>query len=854
MLDSGIATQVFSAIKNSGANMEAFTKQFGSLSAEQRDSFLNNAATKFNINITSPAPETASLSQPQGPGPAEGELSPEQASSLPNRARAVGAIAGNTASFGIGQRVAAATEAITVPKSIMDDRSMWDRFKSNYDEIMRRGTKNVADVQAEAPGVNIPYLGRMDVVGTLGTGIGYAALAKGPLNALNFTGGALKTALSVGAQVGSAEGISQGFNAMEAIANGADSRQVATDYLKSVGTSAGASAVLAGGVRAAASPIKSTINAAGALEPALKLYADWKATKLAPEAQTLIANAEKASSIKSTSDARAKIATLNRGVAQIYSDVSKSLDQALLEQGQNLSPYVESFATQTKAALNDFAKQAVVAMDSQRPATNVLQDNLKQIASIMNNVVDTAQKSFGQELDNIAAKAPQGAKINLTPAINDFKSEMAGIDGSGIVIDRNWNVTFAPGMPPSSYEFLNKIVHTQELGIKDAILLKQDIGRTIPWSAGRDMSPGYSALTNLWNSIATKIEDPKVIGEGAVEHYKSIKDGYRQVMGVAGDATSAAKALGKASQWADEESFMGHLTSARNALDNADRLSKNLSSNGNPLNIFDAGQQAHIRDSLKALRQTIDINSVSDSNKAYNALSEMAKKYSFEDLSPQADKIKSLLDKTDIPAQFEDFRQQQEIASVIKDALDDPMNGKKVSAAKDYIGKYSGTAKPEISALLDRAAMAERIRNDTVASNIISAIKDMGSVDPDKVKSLDLALHLEPKLANLLSDAKIAEAYIQQNPKLFPSKMPTIGISGAAALMHHPVVAGISVAAMGLYDTLSNPTAALLFAERAKLKSPLLSPSTLNHFSAVANFAGRAVKLSKSKGSNATQQ
>lgn len=782
-----------------------------------------------------------------------GTVIPDDQTTTLDKVRAVGAIAGNTGTFGIGQRVAAGAEAAVdtiKDRSILDDKSVISRWKASYDEIMQRGKQNVAQAIDETS-ATLPVIGKVSPLGVLGTGIGYAL---NPISRLTAaTGGVLTTAISAGTTVGAVEGGTNFLDGLEAIANGANPHEVTQSFVENTAKAAGSAALLAGTIRLATSPVA----VAG---KSLKEWALKRAPNLNPDAQVLIENAARAP--KSSLAAQEALDGHVAEIAKIYTDVNTALKEGLEQPqvsstGRKLSAYVEDWGTDAQKALNTQAASLLSDIQSKAPSRTVLQEHLGAVAGLMENIQDMAQKTYGQELEAIAAKVP-GKSIDLTEEISAFKQEYANIPGSGVALkagDASETLQIGSHASPVLRKFLNEVSAATKPTFKQAVMLKQKLGQMIPWSRGQQIDPRNAALVSLWNGISDKLGDETVIGREAATHYSTIRDAYKDMLGISGDAVRAAKSLGKAAQYTDNEMFDGRLTTTLKTIENANVVAKQLGSAQNPLVIFDAPQQQIIRSALEDVRKSLDIRQVAKQTIARDALKEMATKSSYDDLSKNAAKIKELVgDVTQLDAAREAL-DKRGIADVILNAVKNPLDKKAVSAAHEYIGAYAGTAKGEISNLLNRAAMIERTENLTTVNNVSKALK-AGNLDPSELAATRLTLKLEPRIADIVADSKIAQAYLNENPSLvrtLTGRSPEavtadVAIPTAIGLAMHSTPAGFAAAvSMGMIRMLQNPTAALLFAERNGLSKSFFNPQTLIRVSQIASFAGKAVRLSNAQ-------
>ncbi len=779
----------------------------------------------------------------------------EEAASFGFQTKAALARTGNIAGFTIPQKLSAVVESTIdlafSDKSLLDDRDLKTRFKQTYKEIIQRGDENL-DRAFEA---NLLTQG-------IATGVGYylnpaARALRGSKLALKLGESIFGTATVVGLEVAAVEGGEASINTLSRVATGEKLGAAALDEFKEAGLETLIGFAAGGALKFSTAPVKAVAAGVGkTLKTVIEPIANLRKGNLNKEARVLIDNYKKATSTPNKARAEQTLEKAQQDVSQAYKDLQDVVAIDVETIAADVRPSVATYQANLKNVVNIQARDMVEAMAKKTPEG--VQKNLSKTAKIVDKLHNTAQHNYGVELDEIATFT-KGKTINLKDSINSFYTALADtgdailVDG-GILLDKVTKqqlkkvVTFING----------DLAKTGQVTWRQAAELKQVLGKLVKWGRNVELDEGEQALKQLWFDIAETLDNPEILGKAA-GRYKLLKNSYREVMEISGDAARASRSLSRFGNYEDT-AFLKRLNNSMRQLEELDRISTTLAKNKKPIAAFPKEDVQFIKKTLQDTRRLHDINRVGKHNKAVSTLKKLAKEGT-DVTDDNIEAIRRLVETVESVDAVKVAAKEFDISKVIMDVVDDPFNKPKLTKARQYIKDYAGPAKGDLEQLLNRAAQYDRLGGtlpNVNHRNIINLVESGNIAAPGEVKAMRLGMKMDSRIGDILADADFARAFIKENPSVIrtitkPGLQGTeVGI-GAISLAGEPFLAATAGVLLALWRTIQNPTALLLLSERLVQKQAM-NPKLAQELSRIARWsAGTITALSRQEGQDADQ-
>jgi len=716
--------------------------------------------------------------------------------------------------FDIPFKTAAVIEG--VKSTVMDDtskndRGILERFKEHYNARLESSHAALENLQENSS----------PILNALSTGVkfyyGGKKLGINPGKFIPKDAGIIGTGLGLGAEVGIIAGVENAIDELSQITTmGKDVRGAAKDLALHTGIEAGTAALTAGTIKGASGPIK---NVAGGLllEPASKLLVGTRRLikKLNPTQETILKNLENLP--KNREEAKAVVNEATQTITKYLKDSSDVIDEGVSKASAETLPLVEDFAMQQKNLFNmaarDVRDQLVKNIPKDIPKT------VETARAAVEKFSAQAGKNFGRELDDIAANSgKQNLKIDLKDSSEGF---LQGLADAGLGTMENGKIRLVDSQAVGLESFLNNEVNGFTLKPKtlmEAVRFKQRLGAIIDWSREGRSTEAMQRMIKLYDNVDQKIFNE--LPPALQTRYSTMNNSFKEIIGMSGDLKRVSKNLGRLQ--AQAETGLNDIGSADVLRDMSTALktSKELYGTSlkfadeNPIGMF---SEQEILGMKRLFEDTKKLYNISNASKFSNLEKSLFKlgRQGVSALDDNLDTIKQYVDLYDLQKQMEQTIKQQDLLKPIQDALINPRSKGSVTKALAMIDRYGGEGKTQIKDVLNRAASFQR--KTGLSKEVKNLLSGIGEVDPEIEKQILIATRTNPQIEKLLTDARVADAFLKTMPdlrKIFTNPRSAFGELAPLIPVSMGPFGQAATVAIYMFRLMSKPEAFRVFAHR----------------------------------------
>lgn len=820
-VDKQIAEQVLNhLITVKGVDPNTLDKDLASLSPEERDEFILDGYRR----ISQKAPEAPSpISGPDVKVIKEkGDPGYEELSPMESIQSAAASFVNESPVGRVGRRLTETYEAgvqtLTEPKSLVETRSFKQRFQDNWKAIVERNEQNLSKAERVQPGIQ-----------TLSGIAGYVA---DPLmNKLGPISGAVLGPSTKGS-----------VDYVMKVAQGMDSKQALKEELSNTAVESGS--MIAG---------YGLLKGAGALasKTARTKPIQWLAERAKPSLtkadQAVIEYSDKIASVfKNPKDAAKQMPELKQDLARRLVEAQQVVNKSLPEDIRSANPLLDQEYTTITGLLKNQADEIASVLKKERPRQEELIGQVQKLSNLFKNYSKIASNNFERELDDISGLVPADAKLDFKSPINGFFEKLTSL-GIGDTKGGKFVLSQADtGKYGKVADLLNQLNKAENVNFKEGSQLVSKLGNLVSFLPDDKLGNADVAVKQLWKDLVNTLQDQNVLGDLA-PRYTTLRSSYAMFKEGLGEVDAASKFFTKDLEKATPEAFLKRLNDVVKATE-SEATQEAL--NKNAMGIFTEPEKQILNTFLRDAKQAIKFEKDTSTPELQKTLFKI-----YKGKSADADKeIVNLISKLDRKNKYNTLLEQKIQFEQIRKAFTNPNSKEARSKAVSYIEKYGAGRKnvDELNSLLNRSAHYQRFSGlkNINAENVLKFAKKQGLASEEELLEAEIAMRLEPGLADVITNMNLAENYIKADPSIIKTLIPNAGkdlitaagLYGATQLTPGDDTLPVACA-FGLYRLYKNPTALKMFSSRLNKAIPGMSEKTFQKYTRAIQFASRAIGI-----------